>query len=292
MSTVESSAAPTVAPGNVGQASAWAGAEGQHWSAHAERYDTASRRYDPHLITAARLTAASTVLDIGCGAGVSSRDAAVVAVEGHVLGVDLSPQLVEQARRRAVAAGLRNVDFECADAQAHRFPRGAFDVAISRFGAMFFADPSAAFRNIARGLRPGGRFALLAWRSPAHNEWVSVIRSALAAGRTLPEPPAAVPGPFGLADPVDVNLWLHAAGYTGIELIPLAEPITLGSDVEDAFAYVCGLGLARGLLAGLDESEAGRALVGLRDRLSTYLTPDGVLLGSAAWLITGRLPGQ
>jgi len=291
MNTVASSARLRVALGNEEQASAWAGAEGQRWSVHAQRYDTASRRYDPHLITAARLAADSTVLDVGCGAGVSSRDAAAVAVEGHVLGVDLSPQLVEQARRRAAAAGLRNVDFECADAQAHRFPRGAFDVAISRFGAMFFADPTVAFRNIARGQRPGGRFALLAWRSLAHNEWISVIRSALAAGRTLPEPPPAAPGPFGFANPVDVKRWLDAAGYTGVELCPLAEPITLGSDVEDAFAYVCGLGLARGLLAGLDAPEAARTLVGLRDRLSSYVTPDGVLLGSAAWLITGRLPG-
>jgi SAM-dependent methyltransferase len=202
MNTVASSARLRVALGNEEQASAWAGAEGQRWSVHAQRYDTASRRYDPHLITAARLAADSTVLDVGCGAGVSSRDAAVVAVEGHVLGVDLSPQLVEQARRRAAAAGLRNVDFECADAQAHRFPRGAFDVAISRFGAMFFADPTVAFRNIARGQRPGGRFALLAWRSLAHNEWISVIRSALAAGRTLPEPPPLHPGRSGSPTPL------------------------------------------------------------------------------------------
>jgi len=177
------------------------------------------------------------------------------------------------------------------DAQVHDFGRDVFDVAISRFGAMFFADPTVAFRNIAQGQRPGGRFALLAWRSLAHNEWISVIRSALAAGRTLPEPPPAAPGPFGFANPVDVKRWLDAAGYTGVELCPLAEPITLGSDVEDAFAYVCGLGLARGLMAGLDAPEAARTLVGLRDRLSSYVTPDGVLLGSAAWLITGRLPG-
>jgi cyclopropane fatty-acyl-phospholipid synthase-like methyltransferase len=87
MNTVASSARLRVALGNEEQASAWAGAEGQRWSVHAQRYDTASRRYDPHLITAARLAADSTVLDVGCGAGVSSRDAAVVAVEGHVLGV-------------------------------------------------------------------------------------------------------------------------------------------------------------------------------------------------------------
>ncbi|MFE3360621.1 class I SAM-dependent methyltransferase, partial [Streptomyces californicus] len=139
-------------------------------------YDAELRLHNVHLRAAAGVGVRDRVLDIGCGAGGTTREAARDAVEGAVLGVDVSEVMVEQARRTSVEEGLGNVGFEVADAQGHPFAAGAFDLCISRFGVMFFVDPVAAFRNIGRALRPGGRLVVMVWQGSEHNEWVTVFR--------------------------------------------------------------------------------------------------------------------
>lgn len=271
---------------NLDQAAAWDGEEGDEWTVHADRYDAASRRYDPHLLEGADLTRTDRVLDVGCGTGISARDAAQLVVEGGVTGIDLSARMIAEARRRSAAAGLANTAFVVGDAQVYPFDSDAFDVVISRFGALFFGQPVAAFANLARALRRRGRVALLAWQGLARNDWVLALRESLAAGRSLPEPPAGAPGPFGLADPDDVHRVLADAGFVDIELSDVREPMFLGSDTDDAFSFVAGLGLTRGLTAGLDPETRDAALDTLRRRLARQETADGVLLNGAAWLIT------
>ena len=279
---------PVVDALNADQARAWNGEEGADWAAQADRFDAASARYDAPLITGARIAPEDRVLDVGCGAGISTRAAARVAVAGHVTGIDLSAQLLAEARRRSEAAGLTNTSFLQGDAQIHPFEPEGFDLVISRFGAMFFGDPVAGFTNIARGLRPGGRLALMSWQALARNEWLLVLRDTLAAGRSLPEPPSGAAGPFGLSQPDDVRRILTAAGFEAVELTEVQEPVSLGSDTEDAFGFVSGLGVSRGLLGGLDGDARQAALEALRDRLADHATPDGVLLGASGWLITAR----
>lgn len=271
---------------NLDQAAAWDGEEGDEWTVHAEHYDAASRRYDPHLLEGADLTRTDRVLDVGCGTGISARDAAQLVVQGGVTGIDLSARMIAEARRRSAAAGLANTAFVVGDAQVYPFDNDAFDVVISRFGALFFGQPVAAFANLARALRRRGRVALLAWQGLARNDWVLALCESLAAGRSLPEPPAGAPGPFGLADPDDVRRLLADAGFVDIELSEVREPMFLGSDTDDAFSFVAGLGLTRGLTAGLDPDIRDAALDTLRRRLARQETADGVLLNGAAWLIT------
>ena len=277
-------------PANIEMAVAWDGDEGAHWAENADRFDAAVARHNRHLRAAADISAGEHVLDVGCGCGASTRIAARLAVEGGALGVDLSARMLERARERAREEGITNVGFEQADAQVHPFEQGAFDVAISRFGAMFFDDPVAAFANIGTAVRPGGRLALLTWRTLADNEWLSVIRGALAAGRDLPDPPVGTPGPFGLASNDDVRRILGAAGYKEVDFDLVEEPVRLGADATDAFEFLRGLGVIRGLLDGLDEKMAAGALDELRGVLPAYDTGAGVLLGSSAWLITARRP--
>jgi len=105
--------------------------------------------------------------------------------------------MLDRARVRAADEGLENVTFAHGDAQVDSFPAASFDVVISRLGAVFFAEPVAAFANIARAMRPDGRLALVAWQSVARNEWLTEMRGALDGGRGVPTPPAGVPGPFG-----------------------------------------------------------------------------------------------
>ncbi len=279
---------PLVDALNAEMASAWNGEEGEDWAARADRFDAASAAFDPALFEAAGIGAADRVLDVGCGAGVSTRAAARVAVDGHATGIDLSAPLLAEARRRSAAAGLANTTFVQGDAQVHPFESASFEVAVSGFGVMFLGDPVTAFTNLARALRPGGRLAVLSWQPLARNEWLLTLRRTLAAGRPLPEPPGDAPGPFGLSDPDRVRRVLAAAGFGSVHVADVPAVVRLGADAEDAFDFVAGLGMTRGLLGGLDDGVRRAVLDELRATLAEHATPDGVLLGAAAWLTTAH----
>jgi SAM-dependent methyltransferase len=194
--------------------------------------------------------------------------------------------MIELARRLATAEGVTNARFEQADAQIHPFAAGAFDVVVSRTGAMFFGDPYAAFRNIAAALCPEGRLTLLAWQELPRNEWLREFLGALACGRTLPSPGADAPGPFALADPDRVHGVLTTAGFTNVRLKDLSAPMYFGPDVDSAFSFV--LGITGWMLEGLDVTERARALNALRTSIATHDTDNGVTYDSAAWIITAR----
>lgn len=275
-------------PSNTGQLRAWDGAEGAYWAAHPGYFDRVVAGYDDRFLAAAAIGAADHVLDIGCGNGRTTLDAARAATAGHALGVDLSSAMIGNARRLAAEEGLANVRFEQADAQIHPFAGAGFDIAVSRTGAMFFGDPVAAFANIARAIRPGGRLALLTWQPFPRQEWLRELFTALAAGRDLPAPPPGAPGPFSLADPERVRNVLTRAGFTDVELDDVAADVWLGTDAEHASRLQ--LGLLGWMLEGLDEAGRARAVDALRATLIAHETPDGVLLGSAAWIIRAARP--
>jgi len=271
---------------NVDQANAWDGDEGAHWTEHDDRYNAAARPYHERLLGAAHIEATDSVLDIGCGCGDSTRAAGRRASAGRALGVDLSAVMLDRARALTASEALSNVAFEQVDAQAHPFVPDSFDVAISRFGAMFFADQRAAFANIARAIRPHGRLALVAWQELAANEWLVAIRGSVAEGRELPAPPPGLPGPFGLAEPASVASMLTDSGFAAVEIAECRQPFVLGADTDDAFEFVRGVGVVQGLLEDLDTPARRAALENLHSTIAAHETPDGVAFGSAAWLIT------
>ena len=269
---------------NTEQARAWDGDEGAYWAAHAERFDAGIARYHRRLLDTVRIDPGHRVLDIGCGAGQTTRDAARLATEGSVLGVDLSSQMLDVARRVAEEERLTNVSFVRADAQVYPFTEASFDVALSRAGSMFFGDPAAAFSNIARALRPDGELFLLVWRDLSHNEWVRELIGALAAGRDLQPPPPTAPGPFALSDPGRVTGLLTGAGFDEPTFEPLSEPMWFGRDVDDASRFV--LGLMGWMLEGLDDSGRVRAVEALHATCRAHQIEGGVEFGSGAWLVT------
>jgi SAM-dependent methyltransferase len=275
---------------NVEQAAAWDGGEGDHWTEQSDRYDVAGSRHLALLLDKKLISAGDEVLDLGCGTGRSTIEVARQAAPGSAVGVDLSARMLQRARELASGAGVANVEFEQADAQVHPFQPDAFDKVVSKFGAMFFGDPVAAFTNVARATRSGGRLAILTWRELARNEWLTALRGALALGRALPEPPPGAPGPFAFADPDHVRPILEKAGFADVHFEPLDEPLELGRDAEDAFTFVRSMGIVKGLTEDLDPAARTAALSQLRTTLASHETDQGVLFGTSTWLITARRP--
>ena len=253
-------------------------------------YDAELQRHNEVLRGAYGIRPHDHVLDIGCGAGQTTRDAGRMARHGAALGVDVSASMIERARRLTDAAGLPNVSFERADAATHSFPPASFDIAISRFGTMFFADPVAAFANIRRALRPGGRLVMMVWREHDRNEWSVSIERALARGADAPADPPAQPDPFSLADPGLTERMLDEAGLVEVSFTDVHVPVYYGPDVAAALEWVRGFSSVKDVLQRLDPASAQGAVERLRGALAGHVSGDGVWLDSRAWIVAARRP--
>ena len=252
-------------------------------------FDAELRLHDEVLRRTYNIRADDRVLDIGCGTGRTTRDAARSAGKGSALGVDISASMIERARELARAESVHNVAFEQGDAQVHRFPEASFDLAISRFGTMFFDDPDAAFTNIAVALRSAGRLVMMVWQEHEHNEWSVVIEGALGReGSPVPAPEAREP--FSLADQDTVEAILGAAGFGAATFTDVHEPVYYGPDVAAALEWVGGFSSTRELLMRLGAADAERALERLREALAVHASDRGVWLDSRAWIVEVRRP--
>jgi ubiquinone/menaquinone biosynthesis C-methylase UbiE len=255
---------------------------------HAASYDAELRRHNEVLRQAVGVRLHDRVLDIGCGTGQTTRQAACTARAGSALGVDIAASAIKRARELARAEGLRNVTFEHADAQVHRFPPERFDLAISRFGTMFFDDPVAAFANIGRALRPAGRLVMMVWQARERNEWDVAIHQSLEAAEGAEAGASGRPDPFSLADPPTVKEILRAAGFAGVAFTDVHEPVYYGPDVAAALDWVRGFRCTSEVLRRLEPAAATRADERLRQALAAHLSDDGVRFNSRAWIITAH----
>jgi SAM-dependent methyltransferase len=228
------------------------------------------------------------VLDIGCGGGETTLDLArAVAPGGSVVGIDLSAAVLAFAQR--AARGCERVRFVQADAQVYQFEPASFDAAFSRFGVMFFADPTAAFNNIRRSLRPNGRLAFVCWRALEEN--ALDILPLRAASAHLPPQPANdpdAPGPFAFANPDRVRRILEGAGFEEIEITARDEQV--GSGNLETMLAVCSRVGALGKILRENPGLRVAALPAVRSALAACDGPDGVRLNAATWVVTARAP--
>jgi SAM-dependent methyltransferase len=251
-------------------------------------YDLEVQRLDDVLRRAYGIRASDQVLDIGCGAGQTTRDAARLATAGTVLGVDRSEAMIERASSLARAAGLTNIGHECADVERYALPGEHFDVAISRFGTMFFDHPVAAFSNIRSALRPSGRLVMMVWQQHDRNEWATSIEGALAPDAPGVALSPTAQQPFSLGDPDTVRRILDSAGFAAPTLEDVHEPVYYGPDVAAAFEFVAGFAIVRETVAHLDADRRERTMERLRELLAAHRQADGVWLDSRAWIVTAR----
>ena len=275
---------------NAAQVAYWNETAGRTWADLQDRIDRQIRPLG--LAAMERLAPASgeQVLDVGCGCGDTSLELARrVGPEGGVLGLDISAPMLEVARGRAEAAGARNLAFHEADAQTAALPGGR-DAVFSRFGVMFFADPTAAFANLRSALRPGGRLGFVCWRPLAENLWMR-LPAETAAGLVPPAPPPepGAPGPFAFADPDRVRRILAEAGFTGIEISAHDEAIG-GLDLEGTVAMSFRVGPLGAILRERPDL-APLLRERVREAVSPWLRGDAVYMPSATWLVSAQSLG-
>lgn len=270
----------------------WNEKAGPKWVGMQERLDAQLERFNAALLDRAGLKPGEHVLDLGCGCGATTLAAAQrVSPGGSATGADISRPMLARARERATAADIGNTSFIEADAQTHAFEPTRFDAAISRFGVMFFIDPVAAFTNIRRAVKPGGRLSFICWRPMKENPWVVLPLMAAAKHIELPAPPDPfVPGPFAFADGERTRGILAKAGFADAvtDKFDLRYPIGNTADFEQAVDFTLEIGPVSALL--LDKPESLRKAVrqSIREALAPHHTPEGVVVASAAWLVSAR----
>ena len=273
---------------NQDQSDRWnSGDDGAHWVAEKDRYD---RMFEPilrMLLEAAHLDPGESVLDVGCGSGATTLAAAIRVRPGQVLGLDLSDPMLELARSEAERAGIGNVGFERRDVQVLGI-KSSFDVVVSRFGVMFFDDPTVAFASMRAACRPGGRLVFVSWQPLADNEWLLVPAGALAEHLPLPAPPPAdSPGMFALSDPDRIRALLGDSGWHDVSVTSRHTSILLagGGTIDETVRFLRTGSMGRTMLDGVDPETEARALRSVHDALERRGGADGVDLDAAVWLV-------
>ncbi len=284
---------PLAATGpNADQIDYWNSDVGERWARYQDRLDAMLQPFSDAVLDLADITPGTRIMDIGCGCGATTFDAAArTGASGSALGVDISAPMVARANDRAAALGS-TARFMLADAATHDFGADAFDLLVSRFGIMFFAEPAAAFAHMKKALAPSGRVAFVCWRPMKENGWVSVPYFAALPHLPEQEPPVpGAPGPFAFADRDRFRGILGEAGYRDIAIEPFDTSLTLGKGADPvalALEQTLDIGPISRALKGLPDDTRARVIDAVREALAKREANGEVRLGGAVWLVSAR----
>jgi ubiquinone/menaquinone biosynthesis C-methylase UbiE len=283
---------PQIDDRNADQAAYWNGPAGHHWSERQQIQDLILAPVSRVLIDRARITPDSRVIDVGCGCGATTIEIGKrLEPAGHVLGLDISAPML--ARARELAPKDSPIEFVLADATVHKFEPGTFDLLISRFGVMFFADPIASFSNLRTALKRNGRVVFACWREPRQNPWLMVpLKAAYKHVPKLPEMAPHDPGPFAFAQEDWVRRILTSAGFASVamEAHDLQFDIAVGRGLEAAIEGALEIGPASRALEGQPEHLREAAIASIREALRPLVTDGRVPLGGSIWIVSATNP--
>ncbi|MEM9376124.1 MAG: class I SAM-dependent methyltransferase [Pseudomonadota bacterium] len=270
-------------------ASDWSTERGEAWRDHIDPLEAMLAPVDVPLVEALDLDRPYRIADIGCGGGETSIAIARNAYPGSAVeGFDISPALIEAAKSKEIY-GAVPIHFHVADAAQPLAETAPFDRLTSRFGIMFFPDEAAAFANLAKWLKPKGRFAFAVWGPPADNPWMSSIRTVLSDHIVLPTPEPGAPGPFRYQNVDTLLTLLRDAGFTNLNASSWRAPLLLGGGMDTAAAVDFALA-AFSIGQQLDQSDqntANAARSDLAALFSQYVEAGHVRMQSHVHIVTG-----
>src|SRR2546428_1752457 len=283
---------PQFSDANAAQRDFWNSPASRAWADQHERMDRLVAELTAQVLDFAAPRPGEHVLDIGCGGGTTTLELARrVGPTGHVLGADIAEHSIVRLRQRIADAGLAQVEAIVADGSAHAFPPDSIDLVFSRFGVMFFADPMAAFGNVHRAVKPGGRLNLLVFRTAKENLWpqgpLEAVRHLLP---PTPPPGPEDPGPFSWAHPARVRRILEGAGVRDVSLTPLDPRIRLAppGGIADAIDFMLTFGPLTRVVPALPAEQQAAVRGELESFFRRFDGPRGIVLPAANWIVQAR----
>ena len=275
---------------NADQIAYWNGPGGQRWANRQQSQDVLLAPVADLLIDRARPAAGERIVDVGCGSGaISIALAQKVGPSGHVMGIDISAPMLTRARQVA-PAGLP-VEFVLADATVYPFAPDSFDLLVSRFGVMFFAEPARSFANLRRGLKPSGRLAFACWREPRQNPFfMTPLQAVYKHVPKLPQQGPEDPGPFSFASEARVHRILGEAGFSRVAMEPcdLALDLAVGGGLDVAVQSALEVGPSARALAEQPPEVVAAAARSIREAFVPHVRGQTVALDASIWIVTAR----
>jgi SAM-dependent methyltransferase len=282
--------APSGHDQNADQIAYWNGAGGKRWADRQPVQDILLQPIADLLIDRAGIRAGERVLDVGCGSGSTTfAFARAVGPSGHVMGIDISAPML--ARAREVTPVGAPVEFVLADATVQSFAPENFDLLASRFGVMFFADPTLSFTNLRRAMRRSGRLAFACWREPRQNPFFMLpLQAVYQHVPKMPQVGPEDPGPFSFASEGRVHRILSSAGFSDVAMEPcdLALDVAVGGELDAAVRSALEIGPSARALADQPPDIIAAAAQSVREALTPFVKGDTVPLDAKIWIVTAK----
>ena len=243
------------------------------------------------MLTMAGIRAGARVLDLACGAGSQTLQAARrVGPQGHVVASDIADTMLHHVRENARAAGLANVTTLSGAAEDLDVPPGSFDAVICRLGLMLFAEPARALAAVRRALRPGGKVAVVVFTTPATNPFMAKPMQILLrhAGRT---PPAAgQPGIFSLGPPGVLERLLVDSGFQDVEQRTLTLSLQMASAAQALAMMQEAFGAYRAVIGDRPDAVQAAAWAEVTETLGSFQTSAQFVTPAEVLAISGARP--